>query len=67
MNVRSGISWVSQRIKHAMPGKSWAKASDPGLKGRSEEHERRTATGVAPKDQAQVTQAQRDLEHNVRH
>ena len=69
MNVRDGISWVTERIKHVMPGRSSSSRQTfwPGIRGRSEEHERRTETGVAPDDQAQVTQAQRDLEHGVRH
>lgn len=69
MNFKDGISWVSERIKHVMPDRSsWSgRTASPGMKGRSEEHERRTGTGVAPGDQAQVTQAQRDLEHGVRH
>lgn len=69
MNLRDGLSWVGERVKRVIPyGRdSSRQAFWPGIKGRSEEHEGRTETGVPPREQADVTQAQRDLEKQVHH
>lgn len=69
MNVRDGISWMGERLKRVIPGRrsSSRQANWPGIRGRSEEHERSTETGVAPSKQAEVTQEQRDLERHVMH
>jgi hypothetical protein len=37
----------------------------PGIKGRSKEHEEDLPTGTAPEEQADVTQAQRNLEREM--
>lgn len=69
MNVRDGLSWFGERVRRVIPyrGSSSRQAFWPGIKGRSEEHEASTETGVRPREQADVTQAQRDLEDHVHH
>lgn len=37
----------------------------PGIRGRSEEHEEELPTGTSREAQAEVTRAQRKLEHDV--